>query len=112
MEIIVCIKRVPDVAEMEVEVDSSGHRIEERDLVYGINEWDNFAIEAAVSLKETHGGRVTVLTVGGEDDEEVLRRALAMGAAQGMAVMPGLSRSGLTIAGSCRPRRWWAPHSW
>ncbi len=80
MEIIVCIKRVPDVSEVEVEIDRTGQGIEETDLVYGINEWDNFAIEAAVQLKETHGGRVTAITVGGEDDEEVLRRAMAMGA--------------------------------
>jgi len=80
MEIIVCIKRVPDVSEVEVEVDRSGLGIDKADLVYGINEWDNFAIEAAVQLKEAHGGKVTAITVGGEDDEEVLRRAMAMGA--------------------------------
>ena len=80
MEIIVCVKRVPDTSEVEVEVDRSGLAIEEADLTYGINEWDNFAVEAAVQLKETHGGKVTAFTVGGEEDEEVLRRALAMGA--------------------------------
>jgi len=80
MEIIVCIKRVPDVSEAELDIDRSGQGIDEADLVYGINEWDNFAIEAAVQLKEAHGGTVTAITVGGEDDEEVLRRALAMGA--------------------------------
>jgi electron transfer flavoprotein beta subunit len=80
MEIIVCVKRVPDTAELEVEIDRSGSGIEERDLAYGINEWDNFAIEAALAIKEEHGGKVTAVTIGGEDDEEVLRRALAMGA--------------------------------
>lgn len=79
MDIIVCVKRVPDVAEVEVEVDRSGRALEARDLAYGINEWDNFAIEAAVRLVEAHGGRATALTVGGAEDEEVLRRALAMG---------------------------------
>ncbi|MBI4882358.1 MAG: electron transfer flavoprotein subunit beta/FixA family protein [Planctomycetes bacterium] len=79
MEIIVCVKRVPDVAEVEVEVDRSGRALERQDLAYGINEWDNFAIEAAVSLVEAHGGRSTAVTVGGPEDEEVLRRALAMG---------------------------------
>jgi len=87
MEIIVCIKRVPDVSEVEVEVDRSGLGIEEADLVYGINEWDNFAIEAAVQLKEAHGGRVTAVTVGGDEDEEVLRRALAMGADEALHLM-------------------------
>lgn len=80
MDIIVCVKRVPDIAEAEVDIDSSGRGIQLGTLGYVINEWDNFAIEAAVSLVETHGGKVTVITVGGEDDEDVLRRALAMGA--------------------------------
>jgi len=80
MDIIVCVKRVPDIAEAEVDIDSSGRGIQLGTLGYVINEWDNFAIEAAVSLVEAHGGKVTVVTVGGEDDEDVLRRALAMGA--------------------------------
>ena len=80
MDIIVCVKRVPDVAEAEVDIDSSGRGIQLGTLGYVINEWDNFAVEAAVSLVEEHGGKVTAITVGGEDDEDVLRRALAMGA--------------------------------
>jgi electron transfer flavoprotein beta subunit len=80
MEIVVCVKRVPDTAELEIEINRAGSGIEERDLAYGVNEWDNFAIEAALALKEEHGGKVTAITIGGEDDEEVLRRALAMGA--------------------------------
>lgn len=80
MDIIVCVKRVPDVAEAEVDIDSSGRGIQLGSLGYVINEWDNFAVEAAVSLVEAHGGKVTAITVGGENDEEVLRRALAMGA--------------------------------
>ncbi len=87
MEIIVCVKRVPDTAELEIEIDRSGTGIEERDLAYGINEWDNFAIEAALALKEEHGGKVTAVTIGGEDDEEVLRRALAMGADEALHLM-------------------------
>ncbi len=80
MDIIVCVKRVPDLSEAEVDIDRSGLAVEADDMVYEINEWDNFAVETAVRLKEEHGGSVTALTVGGEDDEDVLRRALAMGA--------------------------------
>lgn len=80
MEIIVCIKRVPDTSEVEVEVKRDGTGIEETDLVYEVNEWDNFAVEEAVLLREKHGGKVTVMTVGEEESEDVLRRALAMGA--------------------------------
>ena len=84
MEIYVCIKRVADTSEVEIEVDRSGLALEEADFSWDINEWDNFAVEAAVQLKEQHGGTVTAITVGGEDDEEVLRRALAMGCDQAL----------------------------
>lgn len=84
MEIYVCIKRVADTSEVEIEVDRSGLALEEDDFSWDINEWDNFAVEAAVQLKEKHGAKVTAVTVGGEDDEEVLRRALAMGCDQAL----------------------------
>ncbi len=87
MEIIVCVKRVPDVSEIEVELDREGRSIMAADLEYDLNEWDNFAIEAAVQLKEAHGARVTAMTVGDEDSEEVLRRALAMGADDAVHLM-------------------------
>ncbi len=80
MEIIVCIRRVPDLSEAEIEIGRDGVSLNDDDLDYDVNEWDNFAIEAAVQLKEAHGGRVTAMTVGDEDSEDVLRRALAMGA--------------------------------
>lgn len=80
MEIIVCVKRVPDLSEADVSIDSSGRAIREDDLVFGLNDWDRFAVEEALRIKEDQGGRVTVLTVGDEDSEDVLRRALAMGA--------------------------------
>jgi electron transfer flavoprotein beta subunit len=80
MEIVVCIKRVPDLSEAELAIDESGRRVDDADLTFDLNEWDNFAVEEAVRLKELHGGRVTALTIGDEESEEVLRRALAMGA--------------------------------
>jgi electron transfer flavoprotein beta subunit len=87
MEIIVCVKQVPDVTEAEIEVDRDGKAIETGDLTYDINEWDNFAVEAAVQLKEQHGGRVCAVTVGDEDAEEALRRALAMGADEALHLL-------------------------
>lgn len=80
MNIAVCIKRVPDLSDAEIEIDSDGRSLDEDDLDFDINEWDDYAIEEAVLLKEKHGGKVTAITVGDEDAEEVLRRALAMGA--------------------------------
>ncbi|MEW6073276.1 MAG: electron transfer flavoprotein subunit beta/FixA family protein [Planctomycetota bacterium] len=80
MDIIVCIKRVPNLAEAEIEIAKDGRRLVADDLDWDVNEWDDFAIEAAVRLKEAHGGTVTAITVGDEEAEEALRRALAMGA--------------------------------
>ena len=82
MEILVCVRRVPDTSENEIELNGSGD-IERDDLVYSVNEPDNYAVEEALRIVEKSGGTVTVVTVGGDDDEEVLRREMAMGAKNG-----------------------------
>jgi electron transfer flavoprotein beta subunit len=84
MNILVCVKRVPDTAENEIEINVAGNDIERDDLVYSVNEWDNYAVEEAIQLKDKLGGSVTVVTVGDEDSEEVLRREMAMGADNGI----------------------------
>ena len=84
MEILVCVKRVPDTSENEIEVNRDGSDIERDDLVYSVNEWDNYAVEEAIQIRDKVGGSVTVVTVGEEDDEEVLRREMAMGADNGI----------------------------
>ena len=84
MEILVCVKRVPDTAENEIEVNGDGSDIERDDLVYSVNEWDNYAVEEAIQLRDAHGGSVTVVTVGDDASEEVLRREMAMGADNGL----------------------------
>lgn len=89
MNILVCVKRVPDTAENEVVLNSAGNDIERDDLVYTVNEPDNYAAEEALRLAERTGGKVTVVTVGGDDDEEVLRRQMAMGAAEGVLLSDG-----------------------
>jgi electron transfer flavoprotein beta subunit len=73
MEILVCVKRVPDTAENEIEVNSNGADIERDDLVYSVNEWDNYAVEEAIQIVDNVGGAVTI----GE---------MAMGATNGILV--------------------------
>ncbi len=80
MDILVCAKRVPDTSENEIALNSAGNDIERDDLVYSVNEPDNYAVEEALQIVDRVGGNVTVVTVGGEDDEEILRREMAMGA--------------------------------
>ena len=65
-------------------MNTAGDDIERDDLVYSINEWDNYAVEEALQIVERQGGNVTVVTVGGDDDEEILRREMAMGAKNGV----------------------------
>ena len=84
MEILVCARRVPDTSENEIQLNRAGNDIERDDLVYSINEPDNYAVEEALQIVAKTGGNVTVATVGTDEDEEILRREMAMGANQGV----------------------------
>jgi electron transfer flavoprotein beta subunit len=86
VEILVCAKRVPDTSENEIALNSDGNDIERDELVYSINEPDNYAVEEALQIVAKVGGNVTVATVGAEDDEEILRREMAMGANHGVLI--------------------------
>jgi electron transfer flavoprotein beta subunit len=80
MKIVVCIKRVPETTEADIFIDKSEKNIDKSGLVFDLNEWDSYAIEEAILLKEKLGGTVTVLSLGGEDTNESIRKCLAMGA--------------------------------
>ena len=80
MDVVVCVKHVPETAEAELKIDVSGKAIEKTGLVYDINEWDDYALEEAVRIKEKQGGTVTAITIGPQDTESTLRKCLARGA--------------------------------
>lgn len=84
MDILVAVKRVPDTSENEITVDRSGSDIKREDLVYSVNEWDNYAVEEAIQIVERVGGNVTVVSVGDSESEEIVRREMAMGANEGL----------------------------
>jgi electron transfer flavoprotein beta subunit len=86
LEIIVCVKRVPETADADISIDNTGRDIEREGLVFEINEWDNYAVEEAILLKEKYGGSVTVISLGPEEANETLRRALAMGADRALRI--------------------------
>ncbi|MCL2025505.1 MAG: electron transfer flavoprotein subunit beta/FixA family protein [Leptospirales bacterium] len=77
MDIVVCIKRVPDTSEADIQI--SGNSIVTKGLPFDVNEWDKYVIEEAVRLKEKHGGTVTAITIGDEQSEDILRKAFANG---------------------------------
>ena len=87
MDIIVCVKHVPDVTGAEISIDESGKKIKTEDLPFEINEWDEYAIEEAILIKERLGsGTVTAITIGDEEAEATLRRCLAKGADKAIRV--------------------------
>lgn len=87
MDIIACIKRVPDTSEADtIKIDASQMSIEKGPLVFKINDWDEYVLETAVQLKERTGGSLTAVTVGPKEWDDVLRRALAMGADRAIRV--------------------------
>ncbi|MCK4497758.1 electron transfer flavoprotein subunit beta/FixA family protein [Candidatus Bathyarchaeota archaeon] len=80
MDIIVCVKHVPETAEAELKIAADGKTMESIGLVFDVNEWDDYALEEAVQIKERLGGTVTAITVGSDAADSTLRKCLARGA--------------------------------
>ena len=78
MNIIVCIKQVPDTAEIRINPETNTLMREGVPSI--INPFDLYALEAGIQLKEKLGGKVTVLTMGPPQAETALREAISMGA--------------------------------
>jgi electron transfer flavoprotein beta subunit len=79
MNIIVLTKHAPD-PESEIRIGEDGKSVDQRGLVYDINDWDRYAVEEAIQIKERFGdGEVVVVGVGSAC-EDTLRKCLAMGA--------------------------------
>lgn len=100
MKILVCIKQVADM-ESRFEVPSGGTWFDETDLAFRINEYDEYAIEAAVQLKDKiEGSTVTVLSLGPQRAAEALKKALAMGADDAIHLLDaqGPERDSLQVA--------------
>lgn len=75
MKIAVCIKRVPDT-ETRIKIGPDGKSIDESGVKFVVNPYDEFAIEAALQLKEKAGsGEVVVISLGAEASQETIRQA-------------------------------------
>ncbi len=83
MKIIVCLKQVPK-NDSVLRINEQGTWIQERDLTYEINESDQYGLEAALQLKEKHGGEVIALSLGPQRVQTVIKEALARGADRGL----------------------------
>lgn len=78
MNIIVCIKQVPDTA--EVRINPETNTLIREGVASIINPYDMHAVEAALQIRESAGGKVTIITMGPPQAEVALREALSMGA--------------------------------
>ena len=87
MKILVCMKHVPDM-ESKFKVSADGRWYDDGDLAWRINEYDEYAVEQAVRLKEQLGDSdITVLSIGPERVKEAMKKALAMGCDRGVHVL-------------------------
>jgi len=83
MQILVCLKQVPD-KDSRYKIDSTGTGIHEEDLVFETNESDQYALEEGLRLKEKFGGEVVLLSLGEDRVLKSIKNGLAMGADRAM----------------------------
>lgn len=78
MNLVVCIKQVPNTT--EIKIDPVTNTLIREGVESILNPFDTYAIEEAVRLKELYGGTVTVITMGPPQGEAILREAISLGA--------------------------------
>ncbi len=84
MKIIVCIKQVPDTA--NVRLDPETHTLKREGVESIVNPFDLFALEAALRLREELGGAITAITMGPPQAAEVIKEAIGYGVDDGLLV--------------------------
>ena len=85
MEVIVLVKQVPDTESL-IQIADDGKSVSISDIRWTMNPYDELAVEEALRIRETHGGRVTILCMGPPHAVESIRTALAMGADSGVHI--------------------------
>ena len=95
MHIVVCIKQVPDSA--QIRIHPVTNTIMRQGVPAIINPYDLFSLEEALRLKDRFGGRVTVLTMGPPMAEASLRKALSFGATDAVLLTQCHQNSGSAI---------------
>ena len=78
MNIVVCIKQVPDTT--EIKIDPVKNTLIRTGVPSIMNPFDKNALETGLSLKDQYGGKVTVISMGPPQAQQVIREAFAMGA--------------------------------
>jgi electron transfer flavoprotein beta subunit len=99
MNIVVFVKRVPDT-ESKIRIHHETNTVVEEGLNFVISPNDEYAIEEGLRLREAQGGKVTAVSVGGDEALTVLKKSLAMGADEALLVKDDLKEAydGLRLA--------------
>jgi electron transfer flavoprotein beta subunit len=85
VDIVVLVKQVPDT-ESIIQIGEDGVSINTDDIKWVMNPYDELAVEAALQIKESQGGTITILSMGPDKTVETIRTALAMGADKGIHI--------------------------
>ncbi len=97
MKIAVCVSHVPDTA-AKINVGADEKSIDKNGVSFIINPYDEFAVEEALKTKEAQGGEVVVISLGGDEVKETIRKALAMGADSGILLKYQGEMDSLSVA--------------
>jgi electron transfer flavoprotein beta subunit len=100
VKIGVLIKQVPS-SEARIRIGADGRSVDPSEVQFVVNPYDEYAMEAALQLREKFGGEVIVLSAGSNKAEEVLRTCLALGADRAILVKDDALASGdsMQVAG-------------
>lgn len=79
MNIAVCVKQVPDT-EARIKINEDKKSIDESEINFILNPYDEFAVEEALKIKEANEGEITIISLGPDRISAAIRNALAMGA--------------------------------
>jgi len=89
MKILVCISKAPDTTSKIAFLDNDS-KFDENGVQFIVNPYDEwYALVRGLELKEANGGTVTVINVGGADNDPVIRKALAIGADDAVRIEGG-----------------------
>ncbi len=87
MNIVVCLKQVPGTT--KVQIDPQTNTLIRQGIKNIINPFDTYALEEGVRIKERHGGKITVISMGPPQAEDMLREAISLGADEAILLSDG-----------------------
>lgn len=87
MNILVCVKQVPDTT--EIKIDPKTNTLDRSSAPTIINPYDAHAVEEAVRIKNKFGGKVSIISMGPPQAQEVIKKCIEMGADEGYLLSDG-----------------------